>query len=166
MSSQLKRVIAAILVLGACMLVVSACGSAKYAKVGDCLEVTKFGSSPSAEQAPCSDADALYLVASNTKTKTTSTSSSGCPTGEYATYSQKEKKKTVTLCLAQNMTEGRCYTESLNAMDAIKLTDCKQRGVKVVDRVDGKADKSLCTQGTTALVFPQPALTYCLTKVG
>ncbi|QNG19820.1 hypothetical protein G4H71_15560 [Rhodococcus triatomae] len=174
-----KRVVyvlgASILVVVAVMAVWSRENAVEYADVGSCVSASVVGVGASGRQAECSDPDAHYVVATKPDRR------SECPAPGYASYILDETKgKRIYMCLAPNLSEGRCYADVGAASSPIDEVVCPEpfpgggpeepptvdvrsgEPLRVVQRLDETADAAVCSEGTTALVYPQPELTYCV----
>ncbi|TSE01439.1 hypothetical protein FOS14_02480 [Skermania sp. ID1734] len=130
--------------------------------VGDCVYFSKLSSNASEsdhEKRSCSDADATYEVATLVDGKGSCTSRD-LP---FNLVDQDDNSKVrQTLCLVPNLREGACYQRMPD--QRITTSACSDpNAIKIVKRIDGKADESLCeeTGPDSAAVYKQPPRTYC-----
>lgn len=95
-------------------------------------------------------------------------SSGNCPDskGTDSTYLSLDRDGT-RLCFILNLFGGHCYASFRND-ESLRPVDCEAPGksIRVVKRVDGKNDESLCPNGTHPVAFPDPKRTYCTESYG
>ncbi|MGA4506453.1 LppU/SCO3897 family protein [Propionibacteriaceae bacterium G1746] len=136
-------------------------------KAGDCIRITEVSTSRyNLSKAECGD-----LSGSSFYVAKVITDGGTCATN-YARYTTTRGGTTTRLCLMENLEQGKCYTKSTTKVFGEAVIDCakstKSTDFKLVKRVDGKADKNLCTAGTgnTVRVAPDgPApRTYCMSR--
>lgn len=94
-------------------------------------------------------------------------SAATCPDGkrDHSVYDRFTDDYTI-LCFALNLKQGQCY-QLTNGDDSLtmRLSDCGEHRpsqVRVVQSIDGSADKSRCPPGNRAIAYPSPARVYCL----
>lgn len=165
----------------AVMAVWSRENAVEFADVGTCVSASALGYGASGRQAECTDPDAQYLVATKPNRH------SECPAPGYASFVLDQSKSTrIYMCLAPNLEEGRCYADvgaptsvigevacphlrpsegpadGAESSTELVLDDWVGESIQVVHRRDATADATVCPEGTTALVYPEPQLTYCV----
>ncbi|RDI61442.1 LppU/SCO3897 family protein [Nocardia pseudobrasiliensis] len=126
------------------------------AKAGDCLAVAE-GAATQARTEPtdCSSARTVYTVVSNSDHRRDCGS-------EYASYEETSAGETVAyLCLAPDLKQNSCYHR--DSATGFATADCadSQATVRVVARVDGRADRELCAPPATYLTVSEPKTTFC-----
>ena len=133
--------------------------SAAKADAGDCIKVNSASAtSADFEKIDCNDKIAVFKVA-----KRLGNDTDECPTPDYEKYTQTGGGSgDFALCLMLNAKEGDCFAE-YDSPDKRSRTDCGPNAqVKVVKVVGGSADEKACDQQSLALVYPEPATTFCL----
>jgi hypothetical protein len=126
--------------------------------VGDCLGDAPSGR-PDTElkHVDCSSPDAIWQLAAIANDNT------ACPDGKRdGSIYKLVISGSTTFCLAANFTEGVCYFHD-RGQDVYTHEDCSdlRANFKVVKRVDGSTDTSICPPGSRAGSFPQPPRTFC-----
>jgi hypothetical protein len=135
--------------------------SERSAHVGQCVDLSSFRDNnfnPPPED--CAKPGALFEVV------TKGGSSTNCPDGKVqdSTYAFL-RNDTTTLCFMLNFTEGQCYAPTGTPDNpSFAPTDCDGSlpRFRVDKRIDGNADHTLCSAGTKAVSYPDPARLYCL----
>jgi hypothetical protein len=135
--------------------------------VGDCIGTDAWSrdvkSINDVKRIDCSRTEAVEQLAAKAD------NSAPCPDGKRdsdSVYDQLFPGST-RLCFQWSLTEGQCYT--LTAGNPPVHADCATQTaptgaigtVRVVKRVDGSADTSVCPSGTKGVAYPQSARTYC-----
>lgn len=125
-------------------------------KIGDCVTNSDFASrrlTPSDCADPKSDLQLAFEGPPN----------SVCPDGHIGRESSYTAlaSKSVTLCFLLNQFEGRCYGP--DQIGLITLMDCADHRatLRIVKRVDGSTDGSLCPPNSEPFPFVKPARLYC-----
>jgi hypothetical protein len=125
--------------------------------VGQCTTDTAVTSgSLEAQPMDCDDPDAVMELVSISDTNT-------CPDGEppstslYASVSDDQ----TAYCFIPNLKQGNCYAINTVGRQSLKVDDCANLSPRVVKRVDGSSDASVCDADSTAVVFPEPQRVYC-----
>ena len=127
-------------------------------KIGDCVTNAQFASRiPNMATSDCADPRADLELAS------VGPPDSVCPDGHIgreSTYTALASKS-LTLCFLLNQFEGRCYGP--DQVGIITLTDCADHRatLRIVKRVDGSTDSSLCPPNSESFPFVKPARLYC-----
>jgi hypothetical protein len=69
--------------------------------------------------------------------------------------------KSITMCFVPNQFESRCYGP--DQLGLLTLMDCvdSRATLKIVSRVDGSTDESLCPVNSRAFPFVKPPRLYC-----
>jgi hypothetical protein len=136
-------------------------------QVGECITekdylARSFGSRPENNCTNPANTDELVYKSDSRTT---------CPDGkrEHSLYDWFTDGSTI-LCFAMNLKQGDCYrAEGDSESPSLSFSDCNDsRPVvfKVVQRIDGNADKAACPMETTGISYPSPARTYCLARAG
>ncbi|MFV0495699.1 hypothetical protein [Mycobacterium sp.] len=70
-------------------------------------------------------------------------------------------------CFIPNLFVGHCYMAIRND-ETVREVTCDTTGkvLRVVARLDGKADMNACPDATHPVTFPRPVRTYCTERVG
>jgi hypothetical protein len=165
-ASGKKRLIIAgivvlVLVVGGIAVAFFTRNSANNAEAGDCIKVNSASTtSADVEKIDCNDKIAVFKVA-----KRLGNDSDSCPTPDYEKYTQTGGSGSdFALCLMLNAKEGECFA-NYDTPDKRARADCGAGAeVKVVKVVTGQADEGACDQTSVALVYPEPATTFCLTQ--
>ncbi|MBB5913091.1 hypothetical protein BJY24_001958 [Nocardia transvalensis] len=127
------------------------------AQVGDCIEVIEGSATTSrTEPVDCGSDRAVYTVVSTSPAK-------GDCGPERSSYEESFRGGTTAfLCLAPNLKQGGCYHQDRE--NGFARADCAaaEATVRVVARIDGRADESLCAPPTTYLLLSEPKTTYCM----
>ncbi|HEX6344065.1 LppU/SCO3897 family protein [Umezawaea sp.] len=121
--------------------------------VGQCASVSRAANEPRFTALDCGSDQANVKVA-----KVVAQTGEGCPTGgaTYSTFTS-----TVTLCLVPNLVEGSCYGQD-RASGLLKVPCGTAQSVKVAKVLGGGAN---CGE-QRAVVYPEPAVTFCLAEGG
>jgi hypothetical protein len=138
--------------------------SERSAHVGQCVDLSSFRDNnfnPPPED--CAKPGALFEIV------TKGGSSTNCPDGKLqdSTYAFL-RNDTTTLCFMLNFTEGQCYAPTGTPDNpSFAPTDCDGSlpRFRVDKRIDGNADHALCSAGTKAVSYPEPARLYCLQRL-
>lgn len=150
-------VVLAVLVAGGFAVRYFTRNSASQAEAGDCIKVNSASATNAdVEKIDCNDKIAVFKVAKRLGNDTDS-----CPTPDYEKYTQTGSGSDFALCLMLNAKEGECFA-NYDSPDKRSRADCASAEVKVVKVVNGKADETACDKETIAIVYPEPATTYCL----
>jgi hypothetical protein len=132
-------------------------------RVGECIDqnaffVRSFSSRPAND---CANPSNTYELAFKGNPSAT------CPDGkrDHSVY-DRFTDESIILCFALNLKQGQCY-QLTNGDDNLTmgLGDCSRprpSQVRVVERIDGSADKTRCPPGGRAIAYPTPARVYCL----
>mgnify|MGYP006876022044 CR=1 FL=1 len=157
--------LAAVLLVGALVaigVVAVTIGNSSDLEAGKCVEFSSLSQNAADskyEIKDCSDDAATFEVAS--KTEGTAT----CNENDL-TYTLVEKNDTAkvqeTVCMVPNLKEGKCYVHQDDGRFVVSGCEAAD-AAKVVKRVDGKADESLCAEypPDSAVTYQKPARTYC-----
>ncbi|HEV2784475.1 MAG TPA: hypothetical protein VGX25_34240 [Actinophytocola sp.] len=133
--------------------------SASSAEAGDCIKVNRASTtSADVEKIDCNDNIAVFKVAKKLDNDTDQ-----CPTPDYEKYTQTGAGSDFALCLMLNAKEGDCFAD-YDTPDKRARVDCASAEVKVAKLVSGTADEKACEQDSLALVYPEPATTFCLVQ--
>jgi hypothetical protein len=135
--------------------------TAAQAEAGDCIKVNSASTtSADVEKIDCNDRIAVFKVA-----KRLGNDTDDCPTPDYEKYTQTGGSGSdFALCLMLNAKEGECFA-NYDSPDKRARADCGPTAeVKVVKVVPDKADEASCDQQSVALVYPEPATTFCLAQ--
>ena len=129
--------------------------------IGDCYTNAVVSDPPDWSPHSCTDTNAVLQYAADAD------SSGNCPDGKQASSAYLSvQRQGVRVCFAPNMLEGQCYA-SEHADKSLRHADCTEpRTIKVVKRVDGSTDKSVCPNHTRAVIYTQPGRTYCTERSG
>jgi hypothetical protein len=139
-------------------------GSAQSADVGQCVGAFAMQHNDlSPKPQDCDKPSSTWEVAAK------GDRSANCPDGkredsDYAVLFD----GTTTLCLLLNLKQDQCYTMAGGAKDPAFVAnscDSSMPGIKVVKRVDGSTDTTLCPTETKAVSYPSPARLYCLERL-
>ncbi|SPM34173.1 hypothetical protein MRAB57_1986 [Mycobacterium rhizamassiliense] len=136
-------------------------------QVGECITqkaylARSFGSGPANN---CSDPANIDELVYKSDTRQT------CPDGkrEHSLYDWFADGSTI-LCFAMNLKQGDCYLATGDMQNpSLSYGDCtddRQVLIKVVQRIDGSADKMQCPTDTKGISYPDPARVYCLARAG
>lgn len=75
-----------------------------------------------------------------------------------------------TLCFAANLTTGQCYMKMQDSkqthLTPVDCDDARFAQIKVLQRINGSTDATLCPPGSKGISYPSPARTYCIVKAG
>jgi hypothetical protein len=126
--------------------------------VGECITGDQYAAADmSITPVSCSDAKAVYELASK------GDSSATCPDGkrddsDYAVLMNQSR----TYCFILDVDEGECFdiNEASKLVTPVECSD-PSAVTKIVNRVDGSTDTSVCESGARAVAFPKPARVYC-----
>ncbi|WP_232110814.1 LppU/SCO3897 family protein [Nocardia wallacei] len=127
------------------------------AQVGDCIHVIEGSTTDSrTEPVDCASERAVYTVMSTSPTR------ADCGR-EYSSYEETfHGGTTAFLCLAPNLKPGSCYHQDRDT--GFAYADCASAAatVRVVARIDGRHDSSLCDPSATYLLLSEPKTTFCM----
>ncbi|SDO39914.1 hypothetical protein SAMN04515671_0816 [Nakamurella panacisegetis] len=135
------------------------------ANVGDCIKITSASTvNPDTSQAPCGEADAIFVVTE------TGGSSITCDSNETSYVEGKKKDNPDTrVCLRYNVKAGDCLDPGAADTDVPKKLPCAQatssNAVKVVSLITDSADKSKCPGQSFGLPLTKRNMVYCLAPV-
>jgi hypothetical protein len=139
--------------------------TARSANVGQCIAESNMRENNTTPAPPqdCDKPDSIFEVAAK------GDGPASCPDGkrEDSLYAYLFDG-TTTLCLMLNLKQGQCYSVSGTATRPMFVpADCDSAPplIKVVKRIDGSTDTSLCSVGTKAASYPSPARLYCLEPI-
>ena len=138
--------------------------------LGDCVAVDAWTSGAKSlldiERIDCSSRDALEQLVGKADT------GGQCPDGKRGRSSEYEQVLTTStlLCFEGNMKEGQCYTFDMRrGHPPITNADCTETTasdstavLRVVKRIDGSTDTSVCPADSKGLAYARPARTYCV----
>ncbi|WP_036568402.1 hypothetical protein [Nocardia sp. BMG51109] len=127
------------------------------AQVGDCIDVAE-GSITASKTEPidCAADRAVYTIVSASDT------ARNCGP-EYSSYEETFRGGTTAfLCLAPNLKQGNCYRQDRQTGFAYADCTSPEATVRVVARIDGRSDQSLCAPNGTFLLLSRPETTFCL----
>ncbi|MEV0668781.1 hypothetical protein [Mycobacterium sp. NPDC050441] len=127
--------------------------------VGDCITGDQYDKADmNPTPVSCSDAEAVYELASK------GGGSATCPDGErddsnYAVLTT----ESLTYCFILDVAEGECFDidEASKRVTPVECSD-PNAVTKIVKRVDGSTDTSVCDSGAKVAAFPEPARVYCV----
>lgn len=136
----------------------SSSGDSGGLEVGACITGDQYAAADmDLTPVSCSDADAVYELASQ------GGGSATCPDGErsnsdYAVLMNESR----TYCFILDVEEGECFDIN-EASKRVAPVECSDPNAvtKIVKRVDGSTDTSVCDSGARAVAFPEPARVYC-----
>jgi len=153
-----------VVVLGLGGWIVSRTFGTAGAEVGDCLHIEKFERGESPDRVDCGDDSANVKIAVKLDN-----SRGSCPNSDYDEYSV-TGRGSYKLCLIINAHDGDCFANVMSGSDGYKRVPCTDpmAEVEFVKVVTGQADESAC-EGLDvdgALVYPEPATTFCLVAKG
>lgn len=164
-----RRPVRTWLIVGLVLVVAAAAGVVLYklfsgngvsnAEPGDCIKVNSVTEkSANIDKIDCTDRVAVFKVA-----KKLASDKDPCPAEVYPKYMQTGRGGTFALCLMLNAKEGDCFANP-NEPAKLAKVDCAGAALKVVKVVAGKADDSACDGKTNAVVYPEPATTFCIAQ--
>ncbi|RDI43501.1 LppU/SCO3897 family protein [Nocardia mexicana] len=127
------------------------------AQIGDCIDVLEGSTVDSrTEPVDCTSDRAVYTVMSASEAQR------DCGT-EYSSYEETfHGGTTAFLCLAPNLKQGSCYHQDRDTGFAYADCAAPEATVRVVARIDGRSDESLCEANSTFLLLSEPKTTFCL----
>ena len=143
----------AVVAVGAYALTMTGGDDAPRPQAGECAHIE--GTPEAARFRPMSCADDL----ANVKIAKVVEPEVECPKGgsPYSRYTG-----TATLCLIPNFVEGACYRRDKDS--AVRKVDCTTgQSIKVVKVAHGAPTSC---DPDRAVAYPEPAVTFCLSKVG
>lgn len=156
----LARIVLALAAVAAVAIALTGCSSSSDSgasgkpKAGDCVAALEAGAAD-AKSIDCSSDKAIYRVAKAYDKKT------DCSVGNIG-----QKSGDGYLCLAPNFKTGKCYLDSgATRWQQVDCASTEAAAVKVVERIDGKADELSCGAGAEKfLTLEEPKTTYCLAR--
>ena len=134
--------------------------SPEKANAGDCIKVNSAtDKSADVEKIDCNDKIAVFKVA-----KKLGNDTDQCPTPDYEKYTQSGGGSDFALCLMLNAKEGDCFANLEDPAKRARVDCSSSAEIKVLKVVSDKADEALCDQQSVPLVYPEPAITFCLAQ--
>jgi hypothetical protein len=130
--------------------------SSRRPAIGNCFTNAVVKDRPEWTPRRCTDAEAVLLYAANAD------ANGNCPDGKQSNSVYLSLLHDgVRMCFAPNLLVGQCYA-SERADKSLRHANCTDKHtIRVVKRVDGSTDKSICPKHTRAVIYTQPARTYC-----
>ncbi|HEV7650802.1 MAG TPA: hypothetical protein VGP26_21870 [Actinophytocola sp.] len=127
------------------------------AKAGDCIKVNDVASA-NIETIDCKSADAMYKVG-----VTKDDPNADCPSDNYLAYTETGGASDVRLCMVLIAKEGQCFKQ--DGKIQVKIDCTKGAEFKIAKVIEGSDDAKGCGAGNeaTAVTYPEPKLTLCLT---
>jgi hypothetical protein len=154
-----------LLVLGAVGIVgviaVGVGGRSSRLAIGDCF-TNEILDKSRWKPASCNNPDAVLEYAANTD------SAGNCPDGKLSNSSYLSiERDGARRCFLPNLLERHCYASERND-ESVRQVSCGSVGrvVRLVKRLDGTIDTSVCPANSRTVTFPRPKRTYCTERTG
>ena len=135
------------------------------ANVGDCIKITSVTTvNPDTSQAPCDEADAIFVVTETGGSDTT------CDANEVSYVQGKDTDNPDTrVCLRYNVKAGDCLDPGATDIDVPKKLACSaatsSSSIKIVSVLTGTSDESKCPADSTGLALTKRSIVYCVAPV-